>query len=388
MNWHFETWAESMDSIKDPKRLILFPLLLFAAFFVADKIFLLPSVQIKTQKDPTYLYYQYKYDLLDKLKTDFSNEAKQERQVNFEKSKLTGEVALPPKLLIVIGSSRLLFFDYQTFRRSFPEWEVYNFSVPVNAPAYYAYILERIYESGVRPDYLILESDPFQFNEYSPGFRQSNLKYSFDLRFILSHFSQFDSDDISAYLGRWLFAGMKFPPHPDRLLSLMQGKDRFLPMFVETKLYTENTNGCGFSPIPVPGWFEKDFSTLSISSAGTVGWLYSSYKVSTQQWKFFEQALEFPHNANTPVLILRPQVSRPMQHILDSDSTIVKHTQDWKNRLDQLITNEVFLDFSKGEPYYCNAYVDGSHMAVECYDPVIDEAMKYYQTAAKNKSSK
>jgi hypothetical protein len=362
-------------------KLLLLPGLLLPAFFLFDKIFLLHAVRIRTQKDPTSLYYEYKYELLDKLAEEFSPENAAKRKEAAERARESGEVVLPHRVLIVIGSSRMLFFDYYTFRRNHPEWEVYNFSVPVNSPAYYAYILERIYESGVKPDYLILESDPFQFNEYSPGFRRSNLQYSFDLRFILSNFHRLDRDDVSAFLGRWLFAGMKYPPHPDRLMMLLQGNDRFLPLFLETDRYTRKTNGCGFSPIPVPGWFEKDFATLAIGSEGTKGWLYGNYAESETQWSFFKSALALARQNKTPFLIIRPQVSRPMQRQLEEDERIVYYTQSWKRRLDAIRGKHPLLDLSSGEPYYCNAYVDGAHMAMECYDPVLDEAMKRYEDA-------
>lgn len=362
-------------------KLLILPGLLLLAFFLVDKLFLLRTVRIHTQKDPTSLYYEYKYELLEKLALEFSPESARERKEAAERAKESGQIARPHRALVVIGSSRLLFFDYDTFRRNHPEWEVYNFSVPVNSPAYYAYILERIYESGVRPDYLILESDPFQFNEFSPGFRRSNLQYSFDLRFILSNFDRFDRDDVSAFLGRWLFAGMKYPPHPDRLSMLINGNDRLLPLFIETDRYTRETNGCGFSPIPVPGWFEKDFATLAISSEGTKGWLYGNYTESETQWSFFESALALAREHETPLLVIRPQVSRPMQRQLEEDERIAFYTESWRKRLDKARARAPFLDLSAGEPFYCNAFVDGAHMAMECYDPVLDEAMKRYTEA-------
>ena len=365
------------------QRLVLLTLGLILSLFVADKIFLLRSVQIRTQKDPTYLYYQHKYDLIDKLALDFSAENVSRRQALEEASIHDGSIAEPSKLLVVIGSSRMLFFDYQTFRRSHPQWDVYNFSVPVNSPAYYAFILERLYEKNIRPDFLILESDPFQFNEYSPGFRQSNLQYSFDLRFIASNFNRLSRDDVSRFLGLWLFAGMKYPPHPDRLKMLVSGTDRFLPLFVETERYTKENHGCGFSPIPVDGWFEKDFSTLAVSSKGTVGWLYGNYTMSEVQWQFFDDAVTLAHRHNTPLLIIRPQVSRPMQRILDEETAVVEQSKVWQERLDAIRGRSPFLDLSSGKPYDCNAFVDGAHMAVECYDPVLDVAMNLLPLAEK-----
>lgn len=360
--------------MRSPRWLVAVTLGSILLFFSADKIFLIPAVKMRTQKDPTYLYYEYKYELLDELERAY-------RQ-GTERGDGTSGDAARPKLLVVIGSSRLLFYDYENFRRNHPGWDVFNFSVPVNAPAYYAFILDRIYERGIRPDALLLESDPFQFNEYSPGYRRSNLQYSFDLRFMLSHFEMFDRDDVSTFLGRWLFGGLKYPPYPDRLMMLFQSRrDRYTPLFHATDAHTRRTHGCGYSPIPVAGWFEKDFSTLTISARGTVGWLYSGYRVSDRQWTFFEYALNLVRQAGTPVLIIRPQVSRAMQHVLDGDQRIQKYGELWRTRLSTLIQPDEMLDLSGGDPYYCNAFVDSSHMAVECYDPVLDAAMRHFTEA-------
>lgn len=354
--------------MRSPRWLVLVTLGSLLAFFALDKVFLIPAVRKHTQKDPTYLYYDYKYELMDELERAFRSR---------EAGHPSGESGTAPqKILVVIGSSRLLFYDYENFRRNHPGWDVFNFSVPVNAPAYYAFILERIYERGIRPDALLLESDPFQFNEFSPGYRRSNLQYSFDLRFVLSHFSMFDRDDVSMFLGRWLFAGLKYPPYFDRLLlRYSAGHDRFLPLFTATEDHTKRTRGCGYSPIPVAGWFEKDFATLAISARGTTGWLYSGYRVSERQWAFFEYALGLVRRAGTPVLIIRPQVSRAMQRIIDSDANVRHYGDLWRSRITPLLKPDEMMDLSGGDPYYCNAFVDGSHMAVECYDPVLDTAM-------------
>src|SRR5690606_36217859 len=75
----------------------------------------------------------------------------------------------------------------------------------VTTPAYYWYFLEQILDAGDKPDLVVLETDPNQFNINSI-FKESNLTYSFDFPFILRYITLFGRDYFNYYLGKTLFA--------------------------------------------------------------------------------------------------------------------------------------------------------------------------------------
>jgi hypothetical protein len=100
------------------KKFLFYPLILFFILFLFDKIFLLDRVRSYVKSDFTYIYYETREDLFEMLKKRKSDK----------------------KLLIILGSSRLLYFDSKDLEEFYPNWDIYNFSSAVTpaAPAFAA----------------------------------------------------------------------------------------------------------------------------------------------------------------------------------------------------------------------------------------------------------
>ncbi|GIX41019.1 MAG: hypothetical protein KatS3mg129_0752 [Leptospiraceae bacterium] len=344
------------------------PLFLFFIVFILDKIFLIKKIQLLTQKDATFLYYQYKETLLNQLEKFYQNNKENK------------------KILIIIGSSRLMFVDYKEFKKIYPEWEMYNFSVPVNSPAYYLYIIEKIIQRNIKPDLVLLESDLFQFNEYSPGFKKSNLPYTFDLSFVLRNFNLFERDEVSEFLGYYLFAGKKYPPDLYVLWKrITNPDDKILYIYIKTEEYQKENNGCGLAAVPFREWYIRDLSEIEISSMGTKSWLYKNYKESERQWTFFRKTIHLLNEFQILYIIIKPQVSPIMEEILQNDPIIQNAYKNWQLKINKIIPHKQWIDFTKSETFYCNTFVDGTHMSKECYDPMLYEVMNLYNNLINQK---
>ena len=370
------------------RRFLLFPVILFFAFFALDKIMCLDSVKRYTQDDATYIYYDYKPELLQELK-EFDRLRKLPpadsqgnciEDVSGPCSEHSGK-----RILVVLGSSRLLYFNYESFKHAYPNWEMFNFSAPVSSPAYFDYMLQEVLATGVKPDYVIAESDPFQFNENSPGFVKSNLAYSFDFAYVLENYSLlssdqgFTADEVSQFLAKNLFAGYRFRPHLDKAVErLSDPQNKFLIAIQQMDQFQRKNRGGGMSLIPRPDYYERDYASLAATSEMTVRWIYGNYELSERQWGFLDQLLRRAREANLPLVFLRPPVSRPMQSILDSDELIQKTTAIWSERMDKRLEGEMLIDLTDGDPFHCNTFADGSHMSFQCYNPVLSVAMDAY----------
>ena len=349
-----------MEKFKKVK-IAYIPLFIFILLFILDKIFLIKKIQLLTQKDPTFLYYQYKEELIEELEKFYKNNKENK------------------KILILLGSSRLMFIDYQDFKKNYPNWEMFNFSVPVNSPAFYLYILEKLLTKDVKPNLVVLESDPFQFNEYSPGFKKSNLPYTFDLPFVVKYFHLFERDEVSDFLGYLLFAGKKYPPDLYVLWNRIKNpNDKILTIFKYTEDYQRKNNGCGLAAIPFSEWYVRDLSEIQQSAMGTKKWLYSNYKESERQWTFFKKTLELLKNYQINYFVIKPQVSPIMEEELKKDQVIQNAYKRWKERIKQLVPENQWNDFSTSETFFCNTFVDGSHMSKECYDPMLYQVIYNY----------
>ncbi len=379
-----------MEAIKRllEMRAFYIPVLILAAYFAVDKLCSTDIYKRYSQGDGTYLFYDYKPKLLAEMAEIASAgaaaaSASGARDPSGDLD--PGEPGFPtevkPKIFQVLGTSRMLYFDYERFDRNYPEWEMFNFSAPVTAPAYYLYILERTLERGVRPDYILIETDPFQFNESSDAFARSNLAYTFDLRFMLRYFGRFTRDQFSYWLARNLFAGFKYPPHYGNIRSRIGNPDA--PFLTAIKIlddYQRSHRGGGKNVIPIDQWFERDFSRLQYSADRSVRWLYGRYRVSEDQFAFLEDLLALAKRHKIQVAMVRPPVSRPLDTMLGESPELRAPLAEFEKRIQALSAEygAAYLDLGRRDDYYCNTFVDGSHMSIDCYSPMLSLIMSEY----------
>jgi len=386
---------------------LYYPLLVFLLYFGLDKLFHNDTYKLYSQGDPTYLFYEYKEELMDELEAvnlrihEGMDAVREAEDLPVELAKPAtgaadpggdidpGEAGFPeniePKIFLVLGSSRMLYFDYKTFDRSFPEWEMFNFSAPVTVPAYYLYILESAIRRGVKPDYVLIETAPFQFNASSDAFVKSNLGYSFSFPFLLRNFDLFENDEISYWLARNLFAGFKYPPHygniKSRWESVQEGTpNAFLTAAEILDEYQRTHRGAGKNVIPRDSWFERDFATLQYSAERTLRLWFQRYEISGRQFAFLKRLLELCAEHEIPVTMVRPPVARPLQRAMENREKLAPHIAEWSVRMGRLAEehNASYLDLTNHPSYYCNTFVDASHMSVGCYQPMMLLAMQEY----------
>ncbi|MEM7181354.1 MAG: DUF1574 domain-containing protein [Spirochaetota bacterium] len=343
------------------RKYLLYPVVLFIILFLVDKIFLLEDLKPYIKSDFTYIYYQAKEDLFERLRKKYavSNSNKRNK-----------------KLMIILGSSRLLYFDAQELRDYYPHWDIYNFSSAVTTPAYYYYYLEKIYKAGIQPDLVLLESDPNQFNQNAPAFKKSNLTYSFDPSFIRRHAFLFGKEYVSYYLGKLLFASSKNKPYLHTAFKRF-GNSNFAFVNIMrnwTKDYLLKNQG--HAPSLLATFVERDFGILEATSQRTIDWLYRNYKPSQMQYQFLQYIMQDSRQKKVPLIVVWPQSSIPMQRMLKKE----KYVEDWRKRVTLMAAKYRYAlyDMDDTKEYYCNSFVDGGHIAKECYRPFMRFVMTRY----------
>lgn len=340
------------------KKFLFIPLVLLLFLFLIDKVFLLDVVKPYIKSDFTYIYYEAKEDLLKKLLHESKN----------QKSK--------KKLMILLGSSRLLYFDAKMLEDFYPDWNVYNFSSAVTTPAYYTYYLKRLLEGGVKPDLIVMESAPNQFNESTPVFKNSNLTYSFDLPFVLEYATIFGKEYVSFYLGKFLFASSKNKPYLHLAYKRLKDPKYEVIFEMRKKVREHLLKNKGHAMSPVEGFVEMDFARLRATSERTVTWLFSNYIESPMQYTFLEMNLKMIKEDKIPLIVVWPQSSIPMQKLLKSADS----TKKWWKKTKGLVEKYGFQlhDLDNTDEFYCNSFADGGHMARDCYHPLMRFIMLQY----------
>lgn len=336
------------------KKFLIYPLLLFTALFLLDKIFLLDKVKSYVKSDFTYIYYESREEL-------FKNLLKRNS---------------PKKLMVILGSSRLLYFDAKELEEFYPDWDIYNFSSAVTTPAYYYYYLEKILDAGIKPDFVLLETDPNQFNSNTPVFKNSNLTYSFSLPFVLRHASLLGKDNVSFYIGKFLFASSKNKPNPSIIWKRLNEPQFALIVNEGEKIKQQLVESKGHSRSLIENFVEKDFGNLEATSKRSMDWLYVNYKDSEMQYAFYEKILDKLNSNSITTVIVWPQSSIPMQKLLKSAPLV----SSWGKRVNSITAKYNFRvrDMDDTEDYYCNSFADGGHIAKDCYHPFMRYVMSEY----------
>ncbi|MDF3819882.1 DUF1574 domain-containing protein [Leptospira sp. 96542] len=342
-------------------RFLLYPVFLLLFLFLVDSIFRIPYIQMLAKLDLTAVNYRAKEELVQTL-------IQNRTAPGFKSDK---------KLMVVLGSSRLLFFNHEELVDFYPEWEIYNLSSAVTTPAYYDYQLSLLLDKGIKPDLVVMETDANQFNQNSV-FKSSNLTYSFDLGYVLSNASIFGKDHVSFYLGRTLFAVGTYKPYLDQMWRNYKNPYFFNLVAMNQATYDHiiKNNGNGLSPIA--DFYEKNANSLLLTSHRTLDWLFASYVPSKMQYAFFEKILTRLQEGKIKTIIVRP-VSSPDFEALLEDQPLVK---DWENRVGTISKkyNQSILDLKKDPSYSCNAFADGGHVASECYRTIMRSILlAYYQ---------
>ncbi len=360
-----------MDTLRKNKYLF-FPLVVFLLYVGADSTCRSDRMKMLTQRDAVFLYFDYKPKLIEEMERVWKR-IQTERQ--------DPKVAVKRKLVMVLGSSRLMFFSYEQFARNFPDWELFNFSAPVTAPAYYSFILQRVLDRGIRPDYIVVETDPYQFNEASEVFVRSNLAHSFDLRYVLAHWQQFSTDEISYYLARTIFAGYRYPPHLNHLSNRLRNEQNpHLLAFQYLNEHQVKNRGSGHSLVPRENWYERDFAVLEGIARKDVARMYTGFRLSERQFFFLRELLEQARTSGSRVVLIRPQVSRPAERLIRENKKLTAHFREWESRLEREIApfGVSYLDLSRRKDFYCNTFFDASHMALDCFHPMLVLLMRRY----------
>ncbi|MCB1319208.1 MAG: DUF1574 family protein, partial [Leptospiraceae bacterium] len=146
--------------------------------------------------------------------------------------------------------------------------------------------------------------------------------------------------------------------------------------------YMRENRGSGKNIIPRENWYQRDFAALHLWAEKDKAWLFSNYEMSDRQFEFLQRLLDLSEKHGIEVVLVRSQVARPMARLLAEDEQLGKIMRRWDARLKAMIDGRDrvrYLDLTDHPRYYCNTFVDSSHMSLDCYYPMMQEVMGNYR---------
>ncbi len=377
-----------MDLLK--RRFLWIPLLSFAVVFAIDKIFYLPVVQEHTvdwrKIEP--LFYSSREHLFRQL----IEEQTERRQANLQPG-------------FIFGSSRAGEFDHEYFESRLKNNYTYNFSAPFSCPAYYYYWLDRILAAGVRPAFVLIESDAMTLGADSLEYA---LKYSFDARFVATHtdlfrrtpaniweiqgrgFAYSESED---YFLLRAFALYRYPFDPSVvrannqtiLLPPLPGQNAApLPIPVRAREFRKQVepivfmaNEIKLGGIPNPLSFQVSPEEMQKDAEMRAARHLANYRQSPTQTLFFLKMARRLAQENIPTLVYSPVVAREFYEQYRRYN-ILATVQAPMERAVASIERESagayvrVVNPNEDPRMTCRAFVDSFHLSGACFPNVTD----------------
>ena len=343
-------------------RFLLLPFLVFITAFILDKILLLENIQTYFTKTMSEVNYQLKPELYEELKQYL---AKHDRK----------------KVLVYFGNSRALLFDNEYIEKTYPQWILYNFSVPGGSPDYTKYWLEIFKKENVRPDFILLDESIEIYNAENRIQIDEVLLNGISVSFLLRHLDRYSSKEFSDFVSKRLFQVYKYRPKLATIKERIEDDFRGLEMYrnwrKEIKSRLRKDRGSS-SPNFMPGGVASEDQLLKFSEGDFQSYL-GSFRLKKSMMAFQGESIQLIKELQIPYSVIWVRLSRPyfslvMNREIQTDKGKSSAFNAWfpeMQKLHQQTTTD-FWDMNRDASYSCDKFSDAGHMAPVCYKDYTD----------------
>lgn len=352
---------------------MLFPFILFLFAFGVDKLFWIgdhPSYFLRTA---SFVNYDHKKTLIDQLEQYLQ---KKDRK----------------KVMVMFGNSRTTAFDLEYLKAKYPEWILYNFSVPGGTSDFYYYYLTQFQKRGIKPDYIYFALTPQGFNTIPKIDLDEVMLHGLPVHFVLKNFYHYDSGDLSNYIAKKMFRNYMNKPRFNIIMRRIRNDG------LQAKQYREFVEHASAK-------LEKNYGSVP-DSTGKIPMQENNQKLMEQgramfqaylnpfvmdegQMYFTDQTLQITQDMGIPAALLWPRVGSEARKLMKEQPVILPEQPDksekttilnlWKPRIQRIAEkhSESFLDMNYEDSIQCDVFYDASHMASVCFNEFTDYLMDH-----------
>ena len=342
---------------------LLFPLLVFAAAFLLDKAFYIGDMEDYFLRTASFINYDHKEDLIDEL--DAYLKQKQRRRV-----------------VVMFGNSRTMSFSNRYIDKKFPDWILFNFSVPGGNADYYAYFMERFRKRNLRPDLAYFAVSPQGYNRTPSIAMDEVMLNGLSIGFVLSHMERFSLDELSNYVAKKLFWNYQYRPKLTVVLRKLRNRKVHIRGFRALRVtsYYRLLVERGSAPYQEHADPPQNAEFLERTARGTWRDFFNPYRQSETMFAFTTDFLSIARQLQIPTRLLWARVGGPLRRMKDTqpvkDASGNKTTVRalWEPRMRALAEayGARFVDMNYTPSIRCDRYYDASHLAGACFAEFTD----------------
>ena len=350
------------------KKYLLFPLLIFVAALVVDKLPFALGLQDYFLNTFSFLNYDHKVRLKAELKAYLQQPDRR-------------------KALVIFGNSRTMSFDNQQLEREHPDWILFNFSVPGGVSDYFLRYMEEFQAEGIRPDYIYFAVTPQAFNATPATVMDEVMLNGLTPGFVFRHMDRYSVDDLSNYAAKQLFWSYQYRLSLRNILHRLRNGSaeakQFRKFWEFTERSLEDSRGSVF--FAVGGKSPTDSEGMARQARDIWRGFFSPFVLSEDQMYFTEECLRIAGEMNVPARLVWARVSPQLRalkeggsadpassRIVQGDHPTVREV--WQPALDALANKygRTMLDMNYGPGFSCERYYDASHLAGDCFKEFAD----------------
>lgn len=336
----------------------MMPFLVLFIAFVLDKILLLEDIQTYFSKTMSEINYIQKNELYEDLKLYLAREDRR-------------------KVLVYFGTSRALLFENDFIEEKYPEWTLFNFSVPGGTPDYSLFWLERFERDRIKPDFVLLDQSVEAYNSAASLSLDDVLTNGLSVSFVLRHASHYSSSQISTLLAKRMFKTYHYRPKLATILERIKDDRRILKAYrkLRNDLKQKLHDGKGSAKTPGSAGGVMSQEMLKKSSWGDFHSYLVPFRWIDQPMYFLEKSYAILQKMEIPHAAIWVRLSLPyMGHIRNTPISVTPDKtgslyEYWFPRVQEFQDrwNVPLWNMNDDPEYSCDLFSDSGHMAPACY---------------------
>jgi hypothetical protein len=345
-------------------KFLLIPVLIFLIALAVDRILMLEKIQTYFTKTVSEINYFHKPVLFQELK-DYLQ--KPDRK----------------KVFVYFGNSRALLFDNKYIEEHYPDWILFNFSVPGGTPDYFTFWLEQFQADNVKPDFILVDDSVEAFNFTARIKIDEVLVNGLDFPFILKYRSRYTSKEITNFIAKRLFKTYQYRPKLDTILQRLRNNSEIAKHYRQWRIQIagklKEERGSASSDISANATSSKEL-VLKYSEGDFHSYIdpftFNENMLAFQKDNFrILKELGVSHSAIW-VRVARPyfQYIQTRNAVLPMKEQPITAYSIWYSKI-----NAAHKEFGTGlfnmnedKDYTCDFFTDASHMSTKCFPDYTD----------------
>jgi len=340
-------------------RFLFMPFLIFFSAFLLDKILLLESIQTYFSKTMSEVNFILKPELYQELKTYLQTPKRK-------------------KVLVYFGNSRALLFTNEYIEKKYPQWILFNFSVPGGTPDYAKFWLEKFKTDNIKPDFVLLDHSIEAYNADNKLNIDEVLVNGLDFSFLIRHINRYSSREISDFVAKQMFQLYKYRPKISTIKERIANDSMGLKLYREWRNDIKNKirkeRGSASPALHTTSAYTPD-EELKKLAEGDFQMYLGSFRLKTSTLKFQQENIAILKEMQIPFATIWVRLSDPylnliMTRKITTDAGNTTAYNAWIGNIRKLDAD--FWDMNLDPEYKCNKFSDAGHMAPACYPDYTD----------------